>query len=136
MRILMFIAAFVFYFFPTLTGTSARADSVPKTRLEFRIKLEELRNLHELLARFAVKERMRLSDLGAQMPPIHGRPLFYVELDRDNDIEVDINNIAAEDRMFVWVYEFQPGPRSRDIEMKLEEALRSKWPSLAPYEGS
>jgi hypothetical protein len=107
-----------------------------KVRLEFRIKPEELKELHVVLSRFAEAERLTVNDIGAQMPPRHGRPLFYLELHQGDAIQVTVTNIRAENRMFVWFYQFQPGSNLKDIESKLEEILRRQWPTLAPYEGS
>jgi hypothetical protein len=81
-------------------------------------------------------EWLTVNDIGAQMPPRHGRPLFWLELNQDDAIKVIVTNIRAEDRMFVWFYQLQPGSDLKDIESKLEEVLRRQWPTLAPYEGS
>jgi hypothetical protein len=49
---------------------------------------------------------------------------------------VVVTNIRAEERMFVWVYELQPGSRFEQLGCRLQEVLRRKWPTLAPYDGS
>jgi hypothetical protein len=66
-----------------------------------------------------------------------GRQLFYLELYPENgSIKVTVTNIRAEERMFVWFYEYRAGSNLAEIDTKLEQILREKWPTLAPYEGS
>jgi hypothetical protein len=123
------------------TPVTAQQSSLPtnaplKIRLEFRIKPDELKELRGVLEQFAQTEDFVVNDIGARMPPRHGRPLFYLELDQGDSLKVTVINIRAEDRMFVWFYEFQPSSSLREVDHKLERVLREKWPTLAPYEGS
>jgi hypothetical protein len=119
-----------------IAQTPVPSDALLKIRLEFRIKPEELKELHRILLQFAEAERLTVNDVGAQMPPRHGRPLFYLELNQDDAIKVTVTNIRAEDRMFVWFYQLEAGSDLKDVNSKLQEVLRRKWPTLAPYEGS
>jgi hypothetical protein len=107
-----------------------------KIRLEFWITPGELKELRSVLEQFARTEHFAVNDIGAQMPPRHGRPLFFLDLDQGDSLKVIVTNIRAEDRMFVRFYEFRSGSNLRDIDSKLEHVLREKWPTLAPYEGS
>jgi hypothetical protein len=112
------------------------ANVSAKIRLEFRIKPDELKELRGVLVQFAETEHFVVNDIGARMPPRHGRPLFYLELDQSNSIKVTVINIRAEDRMFVWFYEFESGSNLQNVDARLEQILRERWPTLAPYEGS
>jgi hypothetical protein len=112
------------------------ANVSAKIRLEFRIKPDELKELRGVLEQFAETEHFVVNDIGARMPPRHGRPLFYLELDQGNSIKVTVINIRAEDRMFVWFYEFESGSNLQNVDARLEQILRERWPTLAPYEGS
>jgi hypothetical protein len=56
---------------------------------------------------------------------------FWI-LTKGDSLKVIVTNIRAEDRMFVWFYEFRSGSNLRDIASKLEHVLREKWPTLAP----
>jgi len=107
----------------------------PKIRLEFEVTASDLSQLSELLMRFARDEGFSISDHGAKMPPKNGRPLFWMELSRGSLVEVDVNNIRSENRVFVWIYELSPNPEFDEVAGRLEKVLREKWPNIAPYKG-
>ena len=110
-----------------------RPDALLKVRLEFRITPDELAELRSVLLKFAQTERLAVNDVGTKMPPRQERPLFYVELDRGSSVQLVVTNIRAEKRMFVWVYELEPASDFARLGSRLEEVLRRKWPTLAPY---
>jgi len=116
--------------------TSLPANAPLKIRLEFRIKTDELKELRSVLQQFAQTEHFAVNDIGARMPPRHGRPLFYLELDQGDSLKVTVTNIRAEERMFVWFYELESGSNLQKVDARLEQILRERWPTLAPYEGS
>jgi len=133
----LLIAIFLWGIVPGVAQTSLPPNVPLKIRLEFRIKREELNELRTTLAQFAQNEQLTVNDIGAQMPPRQGRPLFHLELDRqDRSVRITVTNIRAEDRMFVWFYEYRAGSTLAEMDTKLEQVLREKWPTLAPYEGS
>jgi hypothetical protein len=137
MRFMSLLAAICFLVsMPATAQTSLPTNLSAKKRLEFRIKPEEIQELRSVLVQFAHSERLTVNDIGAQMPPRRGRPLFHLDLDQDDSIKVTVTNIRAEERMFVWFYELQSGSNLAEIDSKLEHVLSEKWPTLAPYEGS
>ena len=98
--------------------TSLPRNAPLKIRLEFRIKPDQLNELRDVLGEFAQTEHFAINDVGSQMPPRHGRPLFYLELDQGDSLRVTITNIRSEDRMFVWFYEFQSGSNLKEVELQ------------------
>jgi hypothetical protein len=138
MRLLGLLTAIFFLATMPAIAQSKLPPNVPlKIRLEFRIKPEELNELRSVLTQFAQDEQLTVHDMGAQMFPKGGRTPFYLELDPKNgSIKITVTNIRAEERMFVWFYEYQAGSNLAEMDSKLEQILRQKWPTLAPYEGS
>lgn len=111
-------------------------EPILKVRLEFRVRPGELHELRSVLLSFAAEERLTVNDVGTRIPPKQERPLFHIELEQGASVQVVVTNIRAEERMFVWVYELQPGSRFEQLGSRLQEVLRRKWPTLAPYDGS
>jgi hypothetical protein len=137
MRLMGLLAAICLAVNMPVTAQTSLPPNVPlKKRLEFQIKPAELEELRSVLLQFAHSERLTVNDLGAQMPPRAGRPLFWLVLVQGDSMKVTVINIRAEERMFVWFYEYQSGSNLGEIDSKLEQVLREKWPTLAPYEGS
>jgi hypothetical protein len=138
MRLLILLTAICFLGTMPVVAQSKLPPNVPlKIRLEFRIKPEELNELRGVLTQFAQNEQLTDNDMGAQMFPKGGRVPFYVELvSKNGSINITVTNIRAEERMFVWFYEYQAGSNLAEMDTKLEKLLREKWPTLAPYEGS
>jgi hypothetical protein len=137
MRLMGLLAAICLAVNMPVTAQTSLPPNVPlKKRLEFQIKPAELEELRSVLLQFAHSERLTVNDLGAQMPPRVGRPLFWLVLVQGDSMKVTVINIRAEERMFVWFYEYQSGSNLGEIDSKLEQVLREKWPTLAPYEGS
>src|ERR1700722_8456216 len=120
MRLLnLAIAIFLSGIVPGVAQTSLPPDAPLKIRLEFRIKPEELNELRTTLAQFAQNEQLTVNDIGAQMPPRQGRPLFHLELERqDRSVKITVTNIRAEDRMFVWFYEYRAGSALAEMDTK------------------
>lgn len=116
--------------------TQPPRDAQLKVRLEFKIEPTELGSLRDVLLKFARAEGLHVTDVGAQMPPRNGRSLFYLELNQDDSVRIDVTNIRAEQQMFVWLYQLRTESDMRELDFKLQAALRKRWPTLAPYKGS
>jgi hypothetical protein len=46
-----------------------------------------------------------------------------------------VTNFARTNRVFIGIYEPKPNSDFEQIALRLEEALREKWPYIAPYKG-
>jgi hypothetical protein len=138
MRLLSLLIATFFLAAMPAVAQSKLPPNVPlKIRLEFRIKPEELNELRGVLTQFAKDEQLTVNDTSGQVIGRGGRKLFFLQLYPENgSIKVTVTNIRAEERMFVWFYEYRAGSNLAEIDTKLEHLLREKWPTLAPYEGS
>jgi hypothetical protein len=70
----------------------AYADSKPVLRMEFQIQESSLSDMMEILTRYAKKEGFAVEEIGPHMPPKENRPIFYVNLTRQDAVKITVTN--------------------------------------------
>jgi len=88
------LKAFVVMFCAAIAAGSCWAQSRdPSIRLEAWIPADEQENLRDLIARFAEAEGFLLQVATPQMPPHEGRRVLWLQLTRNDGMEVMVTDI-------------------------------------------
>ena len=117
------------------TGAQTQPDGGvinPKLRLELRLTAEEVPELRQLLLDFAEAHQLDVRDLGAKlpvsrvMPPIKGRRLFMLRLERP-DVTVGVDDFIEQHKFGIYIYEKKSGSSPAEVIAGLEGKLRARW---------
>lgn len=128
----------------TLVSTWAQAQpdggiTRPKIRLELRLGAEEVPKFRQLLVDFAEAHQLEVRDVGAKlpvsrvMPPIKGRTLFMLSLERP-DVAVGVDDFFEQHKFGIYVYEKKSGSGVAGVITGLEGMLGAHWADrLKPF---
>jgi hypothetical protein len=118
-----------------MTAAGADADIKPALRMEFHVQEAGLSDLMEILTRYADKEGFTVEDIGPHMPPKDSRPIFYVNLKRQDSTEITVTNFLKQNQMLLAFYVPKQDAHSQHLIDPLISELREKWPDIHIYTG-
>jgi hypothetical protein len=118
-----------------MTATGANADIKPALRMEFQVQESSLSDVMKILTRYAKKEGFTVEDVGPHMPPKDNRPIFYVNLTRQDSTEITVTNFLKQNQMLLAFYVPKQDTQSQHLIDPLISELREKWPDIHVYTG-
>lgn len=129
-------AAFAIFLVAIIAGTSVYAETAqPSFRMEFQVQEKDLDNLMAILVRYAQKEAFSIEDIGSNMPPKDNRPVFYVNLKRQDAAEFTLTNFLRRDQILLFFYKPKQITQVEAIAAPLIKQLRERWPDIHAYVG-
>ncbi len=129
-------AALAIFAVAIIFGTNIHAETVqPSFRMEFQIQEKDLDSLMEIPVRYAQKEAFSIEDVGPNMPPKDNRPVFYVNLKRQDSAQFTFNNFLRRDQILLFFYKPKQVTQVEAIVSPLVEQLRERWSDIHAYVG-
>jgi hypothetical protein len=129
------VCAAVIFMVAVMAAIGANADIKPALRMEFEVQESSLSDLMKILTRYASKEGFAVEDIGLHMPPKDNRPIFYVNLRRQDSAEITVTNFLKQSQMLLAFYVSKQDAQSQQLVDPLISELREKWPDIHVYTG-
>ena len=126
----------VIFMVAIVVAAGVNADTKPALRMEFLVQESSLSEVMKILTRYAKKEGFTVEDVGPRMPPKEKRPVFYVNLTRQDSTEmITVTNFLRQNQMLLFFYTPKLGAQSQQLVDPLISELREKWPDIHVYTG-
>mgnify|MGYP001308344635 CR=1 FL=1 len=129
------VYAAVLFVVAIMAAASVNADTEPSLRMEFQVQESSLSEVMEILTRYAKTEGFTVENVGPNMPQKDNRPVFYVNLTRQDSARILVTNFLKQDQMFLAFYHPKQAVHPEQIIDPLISELREKWPDIHVYTG-